>query len=486
MTSLSILILCMTSSSAAMVQLVVPSRSSAAKVQLGVPCSCAARSRGVLCMTDDTVQQKRLKAEQLQAQAAALEAEAAELEERARELDKMRSVRALEAEAAELEEQARELEKMRAQAELAVPTKPAELSVSEEELDEQGDVMALTSPLRYIGPYPAIALSFPELSSPAQKARQLSGDSTASGVTLDFLLDTGANTNTISSQVAAPTSQGGLDLTQVGSVASGIGAAGTFGGGATFLLGAVELADAPPADRVAFMSGLTATALPVAAPAACAGLLSSTFLNSFAGGVQFVWGAAPSATQIDGASSDTEDAARPSVTFYGDTAGTAPLKAALERAPIDVLPGSGLPSVTLMVNGVAIPALLDTGSPITVLNAAAAAKASVAHAQPPSVDGNPLAKLMGAAKLAQAAASGDVLTIGGVDGPVQLMRAEPAEVSLGAGVPFGEDVRLYVGELPGLQALDGLGAAAGPAAVLGTDVLRRREKLWYTPTEIFL
>ena len=35
----------------------------------------------------------------------------------------------------------------------------------------------------------------------------------------------------------------------------------------------------------------------------------------------------------------------------------------------------------------------------------------------------------------------------------------------------------YVGAIPGLAALDGLGADAGPAAVLGSDVLRQRECL---------
>ena len=446
------------------------------------------RTRGIACTAEsDAVQEKKLKAERLQQMAAKLEAEAEELEKQARELEKERLQKVaakLEAEADVLDERARELEKMRPE-----PEAPATLDTSEE-VDEgtnTGGAMALTSSLRWIGPYPAIALSFPELSSPAQKARQLSGDSTASGVTLDFLLDTGANTNTVSASVAAPTSQGGLELTQVGTVASGIGAAGTFGGGATYMLGTVELADAPKAERIAFMSGLTATALPVAAPAACAGLLSTAFLNSFAGGVEFFWGSA-AASSTPGTAEGGADApgSPPTITFYGETAGTAPLKASLERVPVEILPGSGLPSVTLMVNGVEIPALLDTGSPVTVLNAAAAAKASVAYSQPAAADGNPLAKLFGAAKQAQAAASGDVLTIGGVNGPVQLMRAEPASMSLGAGVSLGDDLRPYVGELPGLQALDGLGAAAGPAAVLGTDVLRRRPKLWYTPSEIFV
>jgi len=56
-------------------------------------------------------------------------------------------------------------------------------------------VIGLRSPLRWIGPYPALALCFPELSTMAQVAR---GEK---GVTLDFVLDTAANTNTINAQV---------------------------------------------------------------------------------------------------------------------------------------------------------------------------------------------------------------------------------------------------------------------------------------------
>ena len=42
------------------------------------------------------------------------------------------------------------------------------------------------------------------------------------------------------------------------------------------------------------------------------------------------------------------------------------------------------------------------------------------------------------------------------------------------------------GDLPGLAALGGLGADAGPAAVLGTDLLRRRPRMWYTASRVFL
>ena len=55
----------------------------------------------------------------------------------------------------------------------------------------------------------------------------------------------------------------------------------------------------------------------------------------------------------------------------------------------------------------------------------------------------------------------------------------------GVAASFGSECRPYVGELPGLAALGGLGAAAGPAAVLGTDTLRRRARLWVTRTHVY-
>ena len=176
---------------------------------------------------------------------------------------------ALLAERASLEAEALEMEAetIRAAKRAAEPEPPPPPPA----IDDAGP-MALSAPLRWIGPYPAVALSFPALASPAQKARLLTNPNQAAnlGVTLDFVIDTAANTNTISAQVAGPTGAGGLELQQVGRVEGGVGAGGAIGGGATYMLGGCELADLPKAERVMFMSDLTATALPVAAPASTA------------------------------------------------------------------------------------------------------------------------------------------------------------------------------------------------------------------------
>ena len=51
----------------------------------------------------------------------------------------------------------------------------------------------------------------------------------------------------------------------------------------------------------------------------------------------------------------------PSLTFYAEARGTEALRAQLSGHPVKRLPESALPCVTLVVNGVEIPALLDTG-----------------------------------------------------------------------------------------------------------------------------
>jgi len=400
--------------------------------------------------------------------------------------------------ALEAEELEREAQALRSERPDPPPAPPPPTSADD-------DVMALRAPLRWVGPYPAIALSFPSLMSPAQKARMLtSGEDAAAptGVTLDFVLDTAANKNTINAQVAGPTSQGGLELQQVGRVDGGVGAGGAMsGGGATYLLGNVELADVPKPERVVFMSGLTASALPIAAPAA-AGLLGLSFLNSFAGGVEFVWGGAPAPLQQE-AGGGPAAAEGPTIALYGDEAGTAALRSGMSFVPVAALPGSGLPSVRVSINGVEMPALLDTGSPITALNAAAAELAGVVYdkrlAEPKEGGGNPFARFGAAIKAGRAAADGTVLVVGGAAGPVRLVRAERgARVSMlggdvaqagreeGEEALLGEECGVYVGDLPGLAALDGLGAAAGPAVVLGTDLLRKRPRMWYTESGVYV
>jgi hypothetical protein len=360
---------------------------------------------------------------------------------------------------------------------------PRPLSDSSEGALDNNDVGSdvVRSPLRFLGPYPTMPLRFPGLATASQKSRNVTG------ISLDFVLDTAANTNTINAQVASE-----LELEKVGEAPGGVGAAGGLMGGDTFLLGDAELGiqrESDDKDEVddnfIFMQGLTASALPVASPAA-AGLLSLSFFYCFEGGVEFVWG---------------DQTTLPSITFYGSN--THLNVNGMARVPFESLPVSLLPSVTISINGVEMPALFDTGSPITVLNAKAAEAAGIDTAialTEPTDDKdsgwNPFSKIKAtfqqAQELATATSRGDVLTIMGSDGnPVRLVKSkDPQTLSLKAET-FDAPARqkedkqyatvgqthCYIGDLPGLAALGGLGDAAPPAAVLGMDFLRLRPRM---------
>ena len=326
--------------------------------------------------------------------------------------------------------------------------------------DEGEHPVAVRAPLKFIGPYPTLALRFPKLATSSQRSRN------ATGVSLDFVLDTAANVNTINGQVAKE-----LELDVVGSAVPGVGASGALSGGDTFMLGDTELEGV--GEKFTFMTGLTASALPVASPAA-AGLMSLAFLQSFQG-VEFTWGSS---------SSDGEQ--KPAaVTFLSET--PPQVLEDLVKVPIQRIPVTQLPSVTIEVNGVKMPALLDTGSPVTVFNAEAARRCGIDTVQSVEGDnkksGNPLSNMASRLARAQAASRGDVLTILGSDGrQIDLLKSsdKTSVKMLGSKefetVIFGES-RVYVGDLPGLAALNGLGVDSPPAVVLGMDVLRTRPKM---------
>eukprot|EP00581_Thalassiosira_minuscula_P010716 CAMPEP_0183727338 /NCGR_PEP_ID=MMETSP0737-20130205/25443_1 /TAXON_ID=385413 /ORGANISM="Thalassiosira miniscula, Strain CCMP1093" /LENGTH=386 /DNA_ID=CAMNT_0025958941 /DNA_START=114 /DNA_END=1271 /DNA_ORIENTATION=+ len=339
-------------------------------------------------------------------------------------------------------------------------------STTADEIDSQNDVdISIRSPMRFLGPYPTIPLRFPNLATSSQRERNVTG------ISLDWVLDTAANVNTINAQVAQE-----LTLEKVGEANPGVGAAGSIMGGDTFMLGDCELdikIDAEQSDtsdtsedgeyESLFMKELTASALPVASPAA-AGLLGLAFFFCFEGGVEFAWG-------------DSNES--PSVTFYGSSKGLN--LDGMARVPFESLPVSMLPSVTLCINGKEIPALFDTGSPITVLNARAAKEAGLETAI--SLDDldqkgdegnsgwNPFSKFAAnidsAQKIAKATASGDILTIAGASGqPVRLVRSNTAEdIDIKTSMEINQyssigKAQVYIGDIPGLAALGGLGGEA--------------------------
>jgi hypothetical protein len=361
----------------------------------------------------------------------------------------------------------------------------------EEKNDSTERMMVVRSPLRFLGPYPTIPLRFPNLATPSQRQRNVSG------VSLDWVLDTAANVNTINAQVAKE-----LALAKVGVAPGGVGAAGDIVGGDTFLLGDCELdipRDNKTVDQVndannvdddnsnnefVFMKGLTASALPVASPAA-AGLLGLAFFYCFEGGVEFRWGIASTIeTSGDKVAEFDDDDRIPSVMFHRNDEGLR--LDGLTRVPFESLPGSMLPAVTLYINGKEIPALFDTGSPITVFNSCAAEEAgidtviSLDNLNPEKAGWNPFSKI--SRVIAAATSKGDILTIAGIGGaPIRLVRStSPVNFNIleSSRKPHPlSSARVYVGDLPGLAALGGLGGGASPAVVLGMDLISTRQRL---------
>ena len=160
-------------------------------------------------------------------------------------------------------------------------------------------------------------------------------------------------TNFILPQVAY-----GLDMQIVGTAPAGTGATGAIGGGQEMLLGTAKLGkDGEKGDGVVALTGLSAAVVPVPAPGT-AGIMGRSFLNCF-GAVAFDW------TGADGMSRQGA-----SVGFYQEYDWNE--EDGLKTAVLNELP-CGLLSVDVTLNGVRMPALLDTGAPQTIINRAAAA-----------------------------------------------------------------------------------------------------------------
>ena len=330
----------------------------------------------------------------------------------------------------------------------------------ESETEQEEESYSVRAPLKFIGPYPCLGVRFPNLATAAQRERN------ESGITLDFVLDTAANINTLNAQVAQE-----LSLQVTGQAAPGMATTGAFGGDLpTYYLGDVQLEGL---GESIFMQNLTASAVPIASPAS-AGILSLAFLQSFGGGVEFDW------------QGNIETGIPPSLTFYADDVSNA--TQGRQCVSISRIPVTQLPSVEVEINGHIFPALLDTGSPVTVLNAQAAQQAGISTVLPnEQKPRNLLAALQGRFQEAQAAAKGQVLSIYGAQGKrINLVQStDKLNVRIptrdeGGSVDF-EESHVYVGDLPGLAALQGLGVDTPPAVVLGMDVLRRRSHMFFRP-----
>lgn len=320
--------------------------------------------------------------------------------------------------------------------------------------------------------YVAITVGLPDRSTRAQRERGVKG------VELDWCIDTACSTNFILPQVAY-----GLDVEIVGAAPSGYGATGAVSSGQEMLLGTAKLgSDGPDGSGTAAITGLSAAIVQVPAPGT-AGILGRSFLNCF-GAVEFDWKPRTNAG---------------SMCLYQEYAPFDDETDDETVVPLNEL-ACGLLAVDVDLNGVRMPALVDTGAPRTIVNRAAARAAGIATvgdeenasgstpAKKPSTGGfkNPFAAIQDAISRGreQALGSSGAVTVMGAGGrPERLDKASRSRdvsmrVSASGGSVCLSSPQILVGDLEafrvglGLRGDSAPGAGDGqPGIVLGLDAL---------------
>ena len=295
-------------------------------------------------------------------------------------------------------------------------------------------VLAVVAPLRYKGPYASLSLNFNFDKKPGE-------------TTLHFILDTGANVNTLHDKVVRK-----LDLPLVMSSQETVGAVGMGGKFApsnVYMLGECKLDGLPPEQDFTFMTNLTAASLPNAPGGVCHGLLGVLFFHSFPAGVSFEWYGT--------------DGDPPTMTFYAGPELPDIAKPGLKRVSLQRLPTQLLSLTVRINNSTQLLALLDTGSPVTILSPHAAELANIATVPVDLSKGN--------------------VVVGGVDGGrrIQLHRSK-SPVLIEAGddddkVSLGQR-SVFVGDLPGMAYLAGLEDTSNkPNVILGLDFLKQTYRM---------
>ena len=227
-------------------------------------------------------------------------------------------------------------------------------------------VCGVAAPLLRLGPYPCLALRFPHWQPPTD-----SDDA----VVLRFLLDTGANINSINPQLCEKYHLERI-FNSAEHVVGSAGIGGQMAPGDIYLLGDCQLHGLPAGqDQVTFMRNLTAASLPgppvSAVGAAVDGILGLSFLRSCRG------------VALDWYGSDDNEEDVPTVQFLFTEEILQTVQANMTRVPLiqpplsssqpwDSIEGGGLLWMNVTVNGMELPALLDTGSPVSVFNEPAA------------------------------------------------------------------------------------------------------------------
>jgi hypothetical protein len=298
-----------------------------------------------------------------------------------------------------------------------------------DEAESALSVIGVVAPLRYVGPYACLGLNFPNIRRNP-------------GVEINFVLDTAANVNTISSEIAneldLPILVKGDDLSLLGSA----GAGGTFkAAGDIVWLGDSRLSGMPEnQSNNTFMTNMTAAAMSLGiANSVGGGMLGSQFFNCFKGGVEFDWYGT--------------DGDPPTLIFYHCLPDYAKENASCVSIKTDEF--FGLPTVSVKINGKELRAIIDTGSPITIVSPSVASDIGISKE-----DG--------------------MIKIKGVDdGAAMGLSKSLDEVSLSIGDAKLNLPSIFIRELPGLaMASKLLGVDSHqPQVLLGLDTLRRTYRM---------
>lgn len=279
-------------------------------------------------------------------------------------------------------------------------------------------VIGVVAPLKYVGRYACLELNFPHLTSE----------------TLNFVLDTGASITSISSKLAKqlqlPIVRKKEDLELLGTA----GAGGSFEAGDIVLLGNCTLGGMPADYNQTFMCNMTAASIDLGiATKVCVGLLGVPFFSTF-GAVEFDWWGT--------------DGDPPTIQFYySKVLPDFALKIPLEESFF------GIPQITININGHYIRAVIDTGSPITIMN--------IEAAEIIGMDDQSLSRDE------QKETSIKIKGIG--DDSVNLLQTT-CDFSIGT-IKL-ENLLVCVGDLPGIAMASELSSVPCPQVLLGLDVLR--------------
>ena len=324
-------------------------------------------------------------------------------------------------------------------------------------------VVGVVAPLVYKGPYPCLGLRFPHLH--AKDA--LVADK---GVELDFLVDTGANVNSITAALVETYRLPKLAVDVPKPLATA-GMGGALDPGDYYVLGDCGLAGLPSGQRDAiFMTNTTAAVLP-RGPMDTDGLLGSSFVASFAG-VEFDWYGT--------------DGDPPTFCFYfGTQLPQGPGSVTQDMVQVPLQSFFQLSTVEITVNGVVLKAMIDTGSPITVMSEEAAQRVGIS-----TVSGGVIRGPTGEKphkELHHQKVGDPILHMGGVDGrPISVLRSS-ADVHIDVGGASLGDGPVYAGNIPALSFFQSIPTELmkmsdnnpddAPVAILGLDWLKRAYRI---------